>query len=261
MPISLKDGYRDATEYHEGQALYVTTGGPVASFFDAVIPVEETEAVDATHIKVLKKMAVGQFIRELGSDIKSGTVVLDKDQVLRAAEIGLLATVGRVKAISVYRKPVIGLLSTGTELVAAETEELEDGKIRDSNKLMLKGILREFNVAAEIVDFGAISDNQEELEGAFKRAAEGCDILVTSGGVSMGEMDLVKPFLEKNGSLLFGRLNMKPGKPTTVATLDRQSGGKCLVFALPGNPVSAFVTAHLFVVPAARVMAGQLDSY
>ena len=142
-------------------------------------------------------------------------------------------------------------MSTGTELVDASTEELEDGKIRDSNKLMLKAMLREFNVASEIVDFGWVLDKQEDLDEAFKRASKGCDILVTSGGVSMGEMDLVKPYLEKHGSLLFGRLNMKPGKPTTVATL-----GNCLVFALPGNPVSAFVTAHLFVVPAARVMAG-----
>lgn len=243
------------------QALYVTTGGPVATFFDAVIPVEETEAVDSTHIKILKKMSVSQFIREPGSDIKSGQGVLEKDQVLRAAEIGLLATVGRIKAIAVYKKPVIGLLSTGTELVEASTEVLEDGKIRDSNKLMLKAILKEFNVASEIVDFGSISDNQEVLEAAFKKTSQGCDILVTSGGVSMGEMDLVKPFLEKNGTLLFGRINMKPGKPTTVATLDRANGGKCLVFALPGNPVSAFVTAHLFVVTAARVMAGHVDSY
>jgi len=122
----------------------VTTGGPVSTFFDAVIPVEETDYVDASHIRINKQMAVSQFIREPGSDIPAGSLVLDSSQVLRAAEIGLLATVGRVKGIKVFRKPVIGLLSTGNELVDASSAELEDGKIRDSNKLMLKSIIKEY---------------------------------------------------------------------------------------------------------------------
>ena len=101
-------------------------------------------------------MSKSQFIREPGSDIKSGEVVISKNQTLRAAEIGLLATVGRIKGIKVYQKPVIGILSTGNELVDASTETLDDGKIRDSNKLMLKNILKEFNVSAEIKDFGTV---------------------------------------------------------------------------------------------------------
>ncbi len=101
-------------------------------------------------------MSKSQFIREPGSDIKSGEVVISKNQTLRAAEIGLLATVGRIKGIKVYQKPVVGILSTGNELVDASTETLDDGKIRDSNKLMLKNILKEFNVAAEIKDFGTV---------------------------------------------------------------------------------------------------------
>ena len=134
----------------------MTTGGPVSSYFDAVIPVEETEFVDASHIRILKQMSKSQFIREPGSDIRSGEVVLTQNQTLRAAEIGLLATVGRIKGIKVYQKPVIGILSTGNELVDASTETLEDGKIRDSNKLMLKNIFKEFSVAAEIKDFGTV---------------------------------------------------------------------------------------------------------
>ena len=158
---------------------------------------------------------------------------------------------GRVKGIKVYRKPVIGLLSTGNELVEASTEDLEDGKIRDSNKLMLKSIIKEFGVAAEIKDFGTVQDEQGSLHEAMQRATKGCDILVTSGGVSMGEMDLVKPYVEKHGKVHFGRINMKPGKPTTFGEING-----ALVFALPGNPVSAFVTAHLFVVVAAKIMGG-----
>ena len=134
----------------------MTTGGPVSSYFDAVIPVEETEFVDSNHIRITKQMAKAQFIREPGSDIRSGEVVISKNQTLRSAEIGLLATVGRIKGIKVYKKPVIGILSTGNELVDASTETLDDGKIRDSNKLMLKNILREFGVAFDIIDFGTV---------------------------------------------------------------------------------------------------------
>jgi molybdopterin biosynthesis enzyme len=134
----------------------VTTGGPVSSYFDAVIPVEETEFVDSNHIRITKQMAKAHFIREPGSDIRSGEVVISKNQTLRSAEIGLLATVGRIKGIKVYKKPVIGILSTGNELVDASTETLDDGKIRDSNKLMLKNILREFGVSSDIIDFGTV---------------------------------------------------------------------------------------------------------
>ena len=223
----------------------------MSPFFDSVIPVEETDYVDATHIRILKKMSQGQFIREPGSDVARGSEVMSQGQVLRAAEIGLLATVGRVKGVKVCKKPRIGLLSTGNELVDASTEALEDGKIRDSNKLMLKSIIREYQVASEVIDYGTVSDREDSLHEAMQKATKECDIVVTSSGVSMGELDLVKPYVEKHGQVYFGRLNMKPGKPTTFGEINR-----ALVFALPGNPVSAFVTAHLFVITAARVLAG-----
>ena len=144
-------------------------------------------------------MNVSQFIREPGSDIKQGQLVLEKDQVLRSAEIGLLATVGRIKYINVYRKPIIGLFSTGNELVDASSETLEDGKIRDSNKLMLKSIIKEFQIAQEIIDYGVSSDRREDLHQVMQKATKECDIVITSGGVSMGELDLVKPYIETEG--------------------------------------------------------------
>jgi len=107
-----------------------------------------------------------------------------------------------------------------------------------------------------VKDFGTVSDREDSLHEAMQRATKECDIVVTSGGVSMGELDLVKPYVEKNGKVFFGRLNMKPGKPTTFGQINR-----ALVFALPGNPVSAFVTAHLFLVTSAKVLAGQHDCY
>jgi molybdenum cofactor synthesis domain-containing protein len=121
---------------------------------------------------------------------------------------------------------------------------------------MLKSIIKEYQVASEVRDYGTVSDREESLHEAMQRATKECDIVVTSGGVSMGELDLVKPYVEKNGKVYFGRLNMKPGKPTTFGEIN-----KALVFALPGNPVSAFVTAHLFVVTAARILSGQMESY
>jgi len=137
-------------------------------------------------------------------------------------------------------------------LVSACSKELPPGKIRDSNKIMLKTLLQEQGIASKINDYGVVSDTYEELDAALKKATHECSLVVTSGGVSMGEKDLVKPCLEENGTIIFGRLNMKPGKPTTIATV-----GNSLVFALPGNPVSSFVTANLFVIPVARHLSGR----
>lgn len=180
--------------------------------------------------------------------------MLEKGQILGPAEIGLLATVGRISHVKVYKKPVIGLLSTGNELVDAATESLGEGHIRDSNKLMLKAIIEEQNLADKVVDFRIVRDVGAELDQKMQEATLECDIVVTSGGVSMGELDLVKPYIEEKGHVFFGRLNMKPGKPTTFGKMN-----KSLIFALPGNPVSSFVTSHLFFVRAAKILSGQLD--
>ena len=165
--------------------------------------------------------------------------------MLRSVEVGLLATVGCVENVKVYLKAVnIGVLSTGNELVSATIERLPKGKIRDSNKLMLTSIIREtslrLNIAEQInvIDLGIIKDDGAAIDEAIKRATTDCQIIVTSGGVSMGEMDLIKPYIEQAGKVFFGRLNMKPGKPTTFGVI-----GNTLMFALPGNPVSSFVSA------------------
>ncbi|CDW71322.1 molybdopterin biosynthesis [Stylonychia lemnae] len=244
-------------DYDVLQCLYVTTGGPVPNAFDSVLPIEETElSEDKLSIKVLKQMNVNQFIREKGSDVKQGEKVLEQGSVLRSAEIGLLATVGKISEIKVYKKPIIGLLSTGNELVEANTVELLDGYIRDSNKIMLKAMISEHNIASEVRDYGIVGDNGILLDEELQRASNECDILVTSGGVSMGELDLVKPYIELKGEVIFGRLNMKPGKPTTFGILN-----KSIILALPGNPVSSFVTSHLFLIRAAKYLSGQFDTY
>jgi molybdenum cofactor synthesis domain-containing protein len=176
---------------------------------------------------------------------------LKEGTVLRSAEFGLLASIGCVENVKVYTNIVnIGVLSTGNELVSAGIERLPSGKIRDSNKVMLKTIIREtcnlLNLTehVNVIDLGIIKDDGLAIDQAIKNAINTlkCNILVTSGGVSMGEMDLIKPYIKMNGVVHFGRLNMKPGKPTTFGNI-----GNTMVFGLPGNPVSSFVAANLFL--------------
>lgn len=175
--------------------------------------------------------------------------MLKKGTILRASEFGLLATIGCTQNVKVYTNLVtVGVLSTGNELVSAGIERLPTGKIRDSNKVMLMTILREvigklnMHESVEVLDLGIIKDDGVAIDSAIKAAIKDqkCNIIVTSGGVSMGEMDLIKPYIEQAGKVLFGRLNMKPGKPTTIGVIQ-----DTLLFGLPGNPVSSFVTANL----------------
>lgn len=207
-------------------------------------------------VKVNCQLPPGENIREIGSDIAEGSVVLPVGTVLHAAEMGLLASVG-VSALSVHRRPVIGVLSTGDELVdvTCSTDSLSalPGKIRDSNRIMI--LAAAAKLGAIVKDLGVQQDTYDNIKGVFLREKEMCDIIITTGGVSMGERDFIKPLLEELGDVRFGRLCMKPGKPTTFAVLQR-AGGSCLAFGLPGNPVSAIVTFHLLVVPALKRMLG-----
>jgi len=174
------------------------------------------------------------------------------------AEVGILATVGATQ-LNVYGRPHVGVLSTGDEVVEPGTSPLGPGQIRDANRSML--VAAAIKGGAKVTDLGIARDTEGHLEGALERAIrEGVDVLVTSGGVSMGDRDLIKPLLERSGTVHFGRVKMKPGKPLTFATLQvpAQGGGTrpMMVFGLPGNPVSSFVCFHLVVLPALRKMAG-----
>lgn len=203
-------------------------------------------------MKVLKAVKSGQNIRPIGSDISPGEVLVDKHELVSAAEIGLLATAGITEVVA-HRKPVVGVLSTGSELVEAFQGATTPGKIRDSNRPMLLALLNGWGV--KTLNLGVCSDKKHALKETILSALEKVDVLITSGGVSMGEHDLIKPLLEEMGTVHFGRLLMKPGKPTTFATLEIQ-GKKKLAFALPGNPVSSFTTCHLLVHPALRRLRG-----
>ncbi|XP_060197083.1 molybdopterin biosynthesis protein CNX1 [Lycium barbarum] len=246
-----------------GTVAYVTTGGPVPDGADAVVQVEDTESVSVAsaepkRVRILRQTSPGVDIRAVGSDITQSTIVLKSGESLGAAEIGLLATVG-VVTVKVHRSPTIGVLSTGDELVEPTVGRLNRGQIRDSNRAMI--LAAAIQHQCKILDLGIARDNEQEIERTLDNAfASGIDILLSSGGVSMGDRDFVKPLLQKKGTVLFQKVLMKPGKPLTFAEIlprssDRTSS-KILAFGLPGNPVSCLVCFHIFVVPAIRHISG-----
>ena len=241
-----------------GTVAYITTGAPLPPGRDAVVMVEETaprparEGVAQIHIG--KQVKTGADVRPVGYDLEAGEMVLPAGSRLGPAEIGLLATAGLVH-VDVVRRPLVVVLSTGDELMEGEGL-LEPGKIRDSNRPTLLAAVTA--AGGEALDGGAVPDDQDAIAGRMWQAMAEADILLTSGGVSMGNLDYVKPLLEHAGSVHFGRLRMKPGKPFTFATVD-VAGRQRLVFGLPGNPVSSLVTFYLLVVPAIRKLCGWSD--
>ena len=238
-----------------GTVAYITTGAPLPAGADAVVMIEETERLEtganAPRIRIKEQVQSGADVRPIGVDVEAGQVVLAAGERLDAAEIGLLATAGLVD-VPVFPRPKVAVMSTGDELVEPG-DPLGPGQIRDSNRAMLVAAIEA--VGGEPIDLGISGDSQEALEERVQEGLDQADILLTSGGVSMGDLDLVKPLLEHAGTVHFGRVRMKPGKPVTFATADVE-GGRRLVFGLPGNPVSSLVTFYLFVVPALRKMAG-----
>ncbi|KAH3668332.1 hypothetical protein OGAPHI_002086 [Ogataea philodendri] len=241
-----------------GEIARITTGAPLPDGANAVVMVEETKLVQTTDdgkeeklVEILAQdVKSGENIRAVGSDTKKGSLVLAKGSRISVGggEIGALASVG-VKLIKVYRKPTIGVLSTGNELQDLKTEKsLHYGEIYDSNRPTLISMVE--NSGYKVVDLGIAADTKSSLTSIIRDAFDKkhIDCLITTGGVSMGEMDLLKPTIEHDldGTIHFGRVRMKPGKPTTFATI----GNSKVVFALPGNPASSSVCYHLFVLPS-----------
>lgn len=235
-------------EVTPGTAIRITTGAPVPSGADAVVRVEETEPSEDHVIIHQHEIEPGENIRPIGADLRQGDAVLAAGMVLGPAEIGLLAGIG-IDQISVYRRVRASVLSTGNELVEPGTP-VGPGQIRDSNRFSLVTALQ--RAGCDIVWSGKAPDERDALRAMLVERITGSDLVLTSGGVSMGHLDLVKPLLDELATVHFRRLFMKPGKPLNFATAD-----DTLIFGLPGNPVSALVGFEVLIQPAIRAMSGQ----
>ncbi len=240
-------GREQAVQVGLGEAVRIMTGGGLPAGADAVVMVEDTEERDG-RLVMHRDVPAGANVHRTGQDIAERQIVLEAGTTLGAAEIGLLATVGQVR-VKVYRRPRVSVLATGDELVEP-AEEPPPACIRDSNRYALLAAVRE--AGGDPAWSGVARDDEDELARHFEAALAPADVVITSGGVSMGTRDLIKPLLERLGTVHFGRVNFKPGKPLTFATVrDR------LVFGLPGYPVSSLVTFEVFVRPALLKMQGR----
>lgn len=236
-------------EVTEGYTVRIMTGAPLPQGANAVVPVEATDLAE-DHVVIHKEdVQPGENVRPVGSDVRAGDLILPAGTRLGPAEIGLVASMG-IDPVPVARQPRVSVLSTGDELVEPN-QPLGPGQIRDSNRFSLAAALREEPV--EITSIAKAPDTRDELERLLRERLEEDDIIITSGGVSMGELDLIKAILfdADDVKVHFRRLYMKPGKPLNFAT-----HGKTLIFGLPGNPVSSLVTYELFIKTAIRQMIG-----
>jgi len=223
----------------KGTAARIFTGAPVPPGADAIVMQEFTDGgKDEVQIKKIPKP--GEWIRRVGSDIRKGGTILKAGKKLLPQDVGLAASVG-IKTLPVYRKLRIGLFFTGDELVMPG-DPLAPGKIYNSNRFTLNGLAAAFD--CEVRDYGIVPDKLDATREVLRRAAAENDIIVTSGGVSVGDEDHVKPAVEAEGSLLMWRIAMKPGRPLAVGKV-----GKAAFIGLPGNPVSSFVTFLIFARP------------
>jgi len=222
-----------------GSAARIFTGAPIPQGADAIV-MQEFCAADGDAVVIRKVPKPGEWIRRAGSDVRKGDVVLSAGKRLLPQDTGLAASIG-FGTLPVYRRVRLGLFFTGDELVMPG-DPLPPGRIYNSNRFTLNGMATAFG--CEVRDYGIVPDTLDATRDALRRAAGECDIIVTSGGVSVGDADYVKPAVEAEGSLLMWKIAMKPGRPLAFGRV-----GESAFIGLPGNPVSSFVTFLIFVRP------------
>lgn len=243
---TLPAGYVAKRSVEQGTAIRIMTGAPMPEGSDAVVIVEVTES-EGDVVRVFRPSAQGASIRRRGEDVRAGETVLGSGAELRAGEVGLLASLGR-PFVTVARRPTVAVLSTGDELLEVGSPQ-EEGKIVNSNAFSLAALAREAGAHATVLPIAR--DTLDDISAALV-AASAADVVVTSGGVSVGDFDFVKAALDSLGAKTnFWRIAMKPGKPVVFAELLEKP-----FFGLPGNPVSCMVGFHLFVWPALQKMMG-----
>ncbi len=241
----------NGVEVKPGEAARIFTGAPIPPGADAVVMQELCSRDDDSDVVTINKaVCAGDNIRRAGEDIKQGSVILSAGTKLRQQEMGLIASIGAAK-VRVYRKLRVACFFTGDEIVEPGNA-LQAGQIYNSNRYTLNGFLQ--TQACEISDFGIVPDSLDATLEVIEKAAEQADLILTSGGVSVGEEDYVRIALEQLGELSLWRIAMKPGKPVAFGKV-----GRALFLGLPGNPVSVFVTAQIFARPVIRKLQGEAE--
>lgn len=233
-------------ELGQNECVRIMTGAQIPNGADAVVMQENTLA-EKDLITVTNTVKPGEAIRLVGGDIAKHSTVLERGKRITAIDIGLLASLG-IESVSVYRKPKVALFSTGDELLQPG-DSVQQGKIYDSNRPMLRAMLARLNV--DVIDLGVIEDDPDKIRAAFTYADEHADCVITSGGVSVGEADYTREILEQFGTIDFWKLAIKPGKPLAFGRLHNS-----VFFGLPGNPVSAAVTFDKITAPSISLLAG-----
>ncbi|MCP4876538.1 MAG: molybdopterin molybdotransferase MoeA [Gammaproteobacteria bacterium] len=230
-----------------GECVRIMTGALIPEGTDAVIMQEQVEISDSGQIRVDSDHRVGENIRQAGEDVQQGQIVIEAGARLNPADLGVLASLG-IAQLQVKRKPVVAFFSTGDELMPVG-EPLEPGKIYDSNRYSLFGMLS--NLAVDIIDLGVVRDEPEAMREVLTLASSKADLIISTGGVSVGEADFIKPALAELGTTEFWKIAIKPGRPLTFGQIDAS-----IFMGLPGNPVAVMVTFSQFVVPAIQLLAG-----
>ena len=256
-------GQLPAHPLEHGSAMRIMTGAPIPDGADAVVPFEDTDELErraagestdliAVHIETERR----ENIRDAGEDVKAGTTVFTSGQILRAGEIGVIASLGHA-SVQAFRRPVVAIVSTGDELLEPG-EQHQPGKIYNSNAYSVAAMVTRYGGVPEIV--GIARDTVESLESALNTALETADLVVTSAGVSKGDYDVVKDVLSSKGEIALWSVRMRPAKPLAFGVLSRGDGAVIPQLGLPGNPVSAMVAFEQFGRPALRLMMGKAQA-
>ncbi len=244
-------GHIPSVKIGRGEAVKIMTGAPIPQGADTVVRVEDTES-SGSMVSIFKECESGENIRRRGEDVKNGDLVIEKGKKIRPAEIGMMASVGRA-FIYVYQRPRVAVMSTGDEIADLD-EEVSPEKIINSNSYALRSLAMDAGCIPTLL--GIARDNKEDLT---RRLTDGLtsDVIIISGGVSMGDYDFVKDVLAEMGmEMKFWKVSMKPGQPLAFGTIEGKP-----VFGLPGNPVSAMVSFYQFVMPAIKKMGGEKAIY
>jgi molybdenum cofactor synthesis domain-containing protein len=243
----LAAGSAPTREVGPGEAIRIMTGAPMPAGADAVAMVEDSERIGDDRVRLHRPVEVGAAVRRAGDDVCVGDLLFDAGTVVTPAIEAVLASVN-ARTVSVYRRARVAVMSTGDELVD-DGSPLRLGQIRESNKTMLAALLD--GAGCEVVDLGVVRDDEAELERVLRAAADECDAIVTSGGVSMGDYDVVKAVLGRIADMTWMQIAIKPAKPFAFGRL-----AGVPIFGLPGNPVSSLVSFELLARPALRRMMG-----